>query len=169
MVDSSAFRFAQAAVHCGACESASASALALCWVCFPRLSVRRVGEQGMHERHQEGFDGVEFCRGDGAVMREIVDDAPRMAVVAQCFAGLRTLLMNSMCGCAAWASWRRVGHCVVIFASIPAGRTGRSSLSSANDLCQNQYRSRQDRSCVTYRGRGRRFVQRLYGATDRER
>ena len=30
----------------------------------------------MHERHQEGFDGVEFGRGDGAVMREIVDDAP---------------------------------------------------------------------------------------------
>ena len=30
----------------------------------------------MHERHQEGFDGVEFSRGDGAVMRKIVDDAP---------------------------------------------------------------------------------------------
>ena len=45
-------------------------------VCFPRLSVWRVGEQGVRERHQEGFDGVEFGRGDGAVMREIVDDAP---------------------------------------------------------------------------------------------
>lgn len=45
-------------------------------VCFPRLSIGRVGEQGMHQWHQEGFDGVEFSRGDGAVTREIVDDAP---------------------------------------------------------------------------------------------
>jgi hypothetical protein len=29
-----------------------------------------------NERHQEGFDGVEFGRGDGIVMREIVDDVP---------------------------------------------------------------------------------------------
>ena len=38
----------------------------------------------MHERNQEGLNGVEFSRGDGAVMREIVDDAPCMAVIAQC-------------------------------------------------------------------------------------
>lgn len=43
---------------------------------FPRLSIGRVGEQGMHQWHQEGFDGVEFSRGDGAVPREIVDDVP---------------------------------------------------------------------------------------------
>ncbi len=30
----------------------------------------------MHQWHQEGFDGVEFSRGDGAVTREIVDDVP---------------------------------------------------------------------------------------------
>ena len=30
----------------------------------------------MYERHQEGFDGVEFSRSDGAATREIVDDAP---------------------------------------------------------------------------------------------
>jgi hypothetical protein len=28
------------------------------------------------EWHQEGFDGVEFSRGDGAVTREIVDHVP---------------------------------------------------------------------------------------------
>jgi hypothetical protein len=35
----------------------------------------------VHERHQEGFDGVEFSRSAGTVTREIVDDAPCMAVV----------------------------------------------------------------------------------------
>ena len=50
-------------------------------ISFPRLNVRRVREQGMHERHQERFDGVEFSRGYGVVAREIVDDAPCMAVV----------------------------------------------------------------------------------------
>jgi hypothetical protein len=30
----------------------------------------------MHERHQEGFNSVEFGRDDGIVAREIVDDAP---------------------------------------------------------------------------------------------
>jgi hypothetical protein len=37
----------------------------------------------VHERHQEGFDGVEFSRGDGAIMREIVDDPPCRAVIAR--------------------------------------------------------------------------------------
>ncbi len=38
----------------------------------------------MHERHQECFNSVEFGRSDRAVMREIVDDTPSTAVVAQC-------------------------------------------------------------------------------------
>jgi hypothetical protein len=37
----------------------------------------------VYERHQEGFDGVEFSRGNGAIMREIVDDPPCRAVIAQ--------------------------------------------------------------------------------------
>ena len=77
----------------------------------------------MHERHQEGFDGVEFSRGDGAVMREIVDDAPCMASSHNVFAGLRTLLMNSMCGCGTLrvlaARWSLRG--AVTFAAIRAG------------------------------------------------
>jgi hypothetical protein len=43
----------------------------------------RVGEKGMHQRHQESLYGVEFGRGDGVLMREIVDDAPCLAFVAQ--------------------------------------------------------------------------------------
>jgi hypothetical protein len=42
----------------------------------PLHFVRPIGEQGVYERHQERFNSVEFGRGDGAVMREIVDDAP---------------------------------------------------------------------------------------------
>jgi hypothetical protein len=38
----------------------------------------------MQKRHQESFDGVEFGRGNGMVMREIVDNAPWLAVIAQC-------------------------------------------------------------------------------------
>jgi hypothetical protein len=45
------------------------------------LNVRRVFEQGMHERHQEGFDGVKLSRTYGVVAREIVDDAPWLAVI----------------------------------------------------------------------------------------
>jgi hypothetical protein len=35
----------------------------------------------MHERHEESFNCVEFSGGDGAVTREIVDDAPSLAIV----------------------------------------------------------------------------------------
>lgn len=30
----------------------------------------------MHERHQKGFNGVEFGQSDRAIMREIVHDVP---------------------------------------------------------------------------------------------
>jgi hypothetical protein len=40
-----------------------------------------VDEQGTHEWHQEGLDGVEFSGGDGPITREVVDDVPWLAVV----------------------------------------------------------------------------------------
>jgi hypothetical protein len=49
--------------------------------CFPRLITCRVREEFVHQRHQEGFDGVKLGRRDRMVMREIVDDAPRAVIL----------------------------------------------------------------------------------------
>ena len=48
-----------------------------------------------------------------------------MAVVARCFAGLRTLLMKAMCGCGPSESWPRAGHCVARLPSLRSARAAR--------------------------------------------
>jgi hypothetical protein len=53
------------------------------------------GEQGMHERHQERFDGVQFGGIDGVRACEIIDDAPWVAFVVDVIAGFAAQIAHA--------------------------------------------------------------------------
>jgi hypothetical protein len=78
----------------------------------------------MHERHQESFDGVEFCRSDGQSRARssmtshgwLSSDDDLVGVSAS---------MKAMCGCGPSESWPCAGRYVARLPSLRSARVSR--------------------------------------------